>query len=241
MSDDKPKRIRRPIVINLTSPGGNDLQGCYFLASDDVEGFYNLFNELGETLATGVSDGIPFPFLHDGIAWTITDLKIHHHPVEGVKAKGNWQNNVALKANLGIIPDADGSFQAESGGGADDDVEVDNCTHPSNAIEIDTVSGGANKDKLKNCYFLPTGVSMVYDLYSKHCNLLASGLFSGNNFTFTHDKINWTVSGFVISDTAASGNWSTPDEITNAQNGSFQAESGGGMGEGEGAASAASA
>lgn len=232
MSDDKPlKRIREKVVINVTSSGGNDLQNCFFLPSD-VEGFYNFYNERGETLATGVSDDVPFPFLLDGVAWTITHLKIHPHAK--IQATGHWVNNIE-------VPTADGTFQAESGGGADDDAETDSCTHPANAIEINTVTGGSDKDKLKNCYFLPTNASMVYDLYSKKCNLLQSGLSSGNNFSFTHDSINWLVSGFVISDTAASGNWSNGDEITNAQNGSFQAESGGGVEEGEQSTSAASA
>jgi hypothetical protein len=237
MSDKEPlKRIRRPIVINVTSSGGEDLKNCYFLASDEVEGFYSFFNERGETLATGVSDDVPFPFLLDGVAWTITKLKIHHHvEPNGIKAKGQWTNNV-------MIPNADGTFQSESGGGVEDEVElpVPSCTHPANAIEIETVTGGADKDKLKHCYFLPAATSGQYDLFSKHCVLLKSGLQTNTNFDFTHDSINWTVTQFVIDETAASGSWSNPNRVDNA-NGTFQAESGGGLGEGEGAASAASA
>lgn len=236
MSDDKAlKPIRHKIVINFTSDGGNDLQNCFFMRAE-VEGFYNFYNKHGETLATGLRADVPFPFLLGGLGWTINQLKIRQDPdIDRTVASGDWQNNAPGP------PNADGTFQAESGGGVDPDEVVNDCTHPSNQIEIKTVSGGVDKDKLKHCYFVPAATSGQYDLYSKHCNLLASGLTSGTGFTFTHDSITWTVTDFVISDTAASGNWSNPDELTTDQNGTFQAESGGGAGEGEGAASAASA
>jgi len=238
MSDNAPlKPIRRKVVINITSSGGSELQNCFFLRSE-VEGFYNFYNQDGQTLATGVSDGTPFPFLHDGIAWTIYDLKIHHHlDRDRIQAKGGWTNNVPEP------PNADGTFQAESGGGADGD-EIDEaaptCVHPANEIEIRKVAGDPDKDKLKHCYFLPTSVAGEYDFFSKDCNLLQSGLKTKHDFTFTHDKIHWTVTDFEIDDTKATGTWSNPDEFANEQNGSFQAESGGGAGEGE-ATSAASA
>jgi len=114
MSDDKPtEQIRRPVVINKASTGGTPLESCFFLRIAEIDGqlFYNFYNGDGETLATGVSDNVPFPFLLDGIAWTITDLKIHHHPeIDRIKAKGNWTNTVVDTAEAG-------TFAAESGGG----------------------------------------------------------------------------------------------------------------------------
>jgi hypothetical protein len=237
MSDNAPlKPLKEKIVIDQTTDGGKDLHNCFFMPSD-VEGYYNFYDRHGRVLATGISGNTPFPFLLDGIAWSIHKLQI-----DPSKASGEWRNNVTVSAtNVGPSNAQDGTFQAESGGGQEEEDAEPSCTIPSNAIEIKTVTGGADKDKLKHCYFVPAATTGQYDFYSKHCNLLASGLSSGNGFSFTHDSITWTVTNFVIDDEEASGNWSNPDEIVNGQDGTFQAESGGGAGEGEGAASAASA
>ena len=232
MSDNAPLRpIRDKIVIHTTTGGGNELHNCFFLPAD-VAGYYNFYDQHGRTLATGVRSGESFPFLLDRVAWMITGFTI-----DRIAAHGDWRNNLPSPAVA-----QDGTFQAESGGGQDEgDDEVDNCTIPTNAIEIKTVTGGADKDKLKHCYFLPAATTSQYDLYSKNCNLLASGLTNGNGFSFTHDSITWTITNFVIDDEAASGDWSNPDGIENAQDGTFQAESGGGADEDEEAGKAASA
>ena len=242
MSDNAPlKPIRRKIVINVTSPGGNDLQNCFFLRSDEVPGFYNLYDQDGNTLATGVSDGVPFPFLHDGIAWTIYDLKIHHHlDRDRIEAHGGWSNNLPTLEQNSTSFEQIGTFQAESGGGADGEIDVPSCVHPTNQIEIRHVHGDSDKDKLKHCYFLPTSVEGEYDFFSNDCSPLQSGLKTKQDFHFHHDKIEWTVTNFRIDDTKASGDWSNPQGDSNEQNGTFQAESGGGADEGE-AVSAASA
>lgn len=229
MSDNAPLEDR--IVIDQTSEGGGVLFNCYFVPGE-VEGFFNFHDASGRILATGINDDTPFPFLLDGIAWTIHKIKIDKR-----HAKGEWRNNVPKFAQS-----QDGTFQAESGGGADgEEVHVPACTHPTNAIEIKKVTGDPDKDKLKHCYFLPTAAAGEYDLYNKDCDLLKTGLRTDIDFDFEHDKINWKVTEFKIDDAAASGHWSNPDELSNEQNGTFQAESGGGAAEGEGAASAASA
>lgn len=116
MSNDKPtEKIRRPVVINTASAGGTILENCFFLRIPDVEGdYYNFYNGDGGTLATGLSDGVSFPFLLDGIVWRITHLKIYHPPkfkdFERIKANGHWTNNVIKTAEAG-------TFAAESGGG----------------------------------------------------------------------------------------------------------------------------
>jgi hypothetical protein len=231
MSDNAPLRpIRDKIVIHTTTGGGNELHNCFF-APADVEGYYNFYDRHGRVLATGVRGGEPFPFLLDRIAWTITLLSI-----DPLVATGDWQNNLPNVTNA-----QDGTFQAESGGGQEGDDVEPSGTIPSDAIEIKTVTGGADKDKLKHLYFLPAATTGQYNLYSKDGNLLASALTNGNGFSFPHDSITWTITNFVIDDESASGNWSNPDGIENAQDGTFQAESGGGAGEGDEAASAASA
>ena len=116
MSDDQPtEKVRRPIVINTYSAGGTKLEQCFFLRIPDVKGdYYNFYNGDGDTIATGISDGVSFPFLLDGIVWRITDLKIYHPPKsegsERIKAHGHWSNNVIKTAEAG-------TFAAESGGG----------------------------------------------------------------------------------------------------------------------------
>jgi hypothetical protein len=233
MSDDKPlKPIGEKIVIHKANDnkGNNvpDLHRCFFLPSE-IKGFYNFYNEHGETLATGVSSNNTFPFLLDGLAWEIYDFEI-----DDLEAGGKFRNNREKHPDL---PDEqDGSFQATStGGGGLDELDLAVVADPPDgAIVIKTVSGDADKDKLKKCYFLANG--STYDLYSKNDNLLASGLTSGNDFIFTHDSITWTITDFVISSTAASGNWSNPDSIAPdgiaiEQDGSFQATSTGQLGE----------
>ena len=250
MSDKNPiKPIRQPIVIDQVhaerGKSGNDLMRCYFLPAD-VDGFYNFYDEHDRTLATGVRTGTSFPFLLHGHAWTITLGDISHFV-----ASGGWNNNApAPIGEPGIGAEQDGSFQASSNGGVVPDAITEDAAvaPPAGAVVISGVSGTSDKDKLKDCYFLANGTS--WDLYNKNGVLLKSGITSGNGFTFDHDKnnnitISWTVSNFVISTqdsiTTASGNWSNTDpHITDAQEGTFQASSSGGVETGE-VASGASA
>jgi hypothetical protein len=109
---------------------------------------------------------------------------------------------------------------------------------PNNKIKIDNVTGDKDKDDLKNCYFLPTSVTGTYDFYDTNNNLLASGLTSGTNFSFTLDTIDWEITNFVISDTAASGDWSNNNSPAEDQDGTFQAQAGGGADSEESASAA---
>jgi hypothetical protein len=250
MSDDKPlKPIRRPIVINqvhnLKGDSGNDLKGCYFLPSD-IKDFYNFFDEHGRTLATGVSAGMPFPILLDHHAWTMELTSIND-----LVASGSYNNNApSAIGRAGSEAEQDGSFQASSSGGVEPDAIAEDVadTPPSNAVVIEGVTGGPDKDKLKGCYFLQSGGA--WNLYNKKGGVLKTGINSGDDFSFDHDKngdnttITWSVTEFVISTqdliTTATGHWSNPDSITADQDGTFQASSSGGVPVGE-VASGASA
>jgi hypothetical protein len=117
-------------------------------------------------------------------------------------------------------------------------------TPPVGAIKM-TATGTSDKTKLNDCYFMQvvagTPPTTTYTLYNKNGVVLKTGLTSGNDFSFDHDKqnpsnpssakINWQVTSFVISSTAASGNWSNDDPSLAAgpQSGSFTASSGGGI------------
>ena len=95
----------------------------------------------------------------------------------------------------------------------------------SNKIKIDSVTGGSHKDDLKKCYFLPAAVAGTYNFYDTNNNSLASNLTSGSDFSFTLDSHNWEITSFVISDSAASGDWTFPS-ITAEEDGTFQAQAG---------------
>ena len=101
----------------------------------------------------------------------------------------------------------------------------------SSKIKINSVTGGNTKDDLKNCYFLPsTRVSNAYDFYDTNNNSLATGI-TGTSFTFVLDGHNWEIENLVISDTAASGDWSNDASITEGEDGTFQAQAGSGVDE----------
>ncbi|MFS8087027.1 MAG: hypothetical protein ACMG6H_15445 [Acidobacteriota bacterium] len=95
----------------------------------------------------------------------------------------------------------------------------------SNKIKIDTVTGGKDKDDLKNCYFLPsTTVTGAYDFYDTNNNTLASAI-TGTSFTFSLHNHAWDITNLVISTTAASGDWSNDvASITADEEGTFQAQ-----------------
>ncbi|HEY2962263.1 MAG TPA: hypothetical protein VGJ37_07590 [Pyrinomonadaceae bacterium] len=236
---DKITPIKWKIVIDETrGDGGKDLHNCYFLPTD-VPGVYNLYDQHSRILAAYIVAGQNFNFTVDDIHYDI-----HRFEIDDFAARGDWKNNAPVP-----VDEQEGTFQAQSGGGVPVDDAVDKYaststdTPPANAIEIKIVSGGADKDKLKHCYFVPTAPGGPYDFYSKHGTELATGLTSGTDFDFTHDSIEWSVTDFVISDTEASGHWTNPDNISAdfEQEGTFQAQSGGGVPEGEESASAASA
>jgi len=221
MTDIAP--IRKKIIIEKTTgEGGNDLHHCYFLATDD--GVYNLYTQHSTILAANIVSGQNFNFTLDDIHFEITNFRI-----DSLAANGNWKNDVAEPAGS-----QDGTFQAQSGGGVetDDDVETVAACVPPDAIKMKNVTGGSDKDKLKHCYFVPDEPGGPYTFYDKDCNVLASNLTSGDDFGFSHDSISdWSVTNFLIDDTNASGDWSNPNNIsiTDTQDGTFQAQSGGGI------------
>jgi hypothetical protein len=223
--------IRTKIVIDQTTgERGKLLHQAFFLATD-VEGVYSFYSKQGKIRAANIVSGQDFNFTIDDLNYHV--IKFH---IDDDAASGEWL--IDNDAN-----EPEGTFQAQSGGvltGSEEGASAD--ARPSNAIYIhdNGVTGGADKDKLKHCYFLPTAVGGPYDFYNKHDNLLKTGLTTNTNWSVTHDSIDWTITNFVISDTEASGDWSNPNSLSNEQDGTFQAQSGG-VPEGEESAAAASA
>jgi hypothetical protein len=97
----------------------------------------------------------------------------------------------------------------------------------SDKIKIDKVTGGKDKRHLKGCYFVPsTTITDAYDFYDNDKNLLRSGI-TEDHFTFVLQTLNWEITDLVISPKKASGKWAT-DDPAEGEDGSFQAQSGGG-------------
>ena len=221
MSDITP--IRPKIVIEKITrngPGsGDQLYNCYFLVTDTT-GVYNLYNQESNILAANIVSGQNFNFTVEKV-----HFNIHDFVIDDTFAKGHWSGNP-------LSNEPEGTFQAGSGPGEEiGDVGEEKVVRPKplvDPIEIKNVTGGSDKDKLKKCYFMPTG-SSKYSFYDKDGNLLASGLTDGKDFSFPHDKVTWKVTKFVISDSAASGDWSNPNNFSDDQEGTFQASSGPGV------------
>jgi hypothetical protein len=223
--DDKLKSVRERVVINETSDGGSQLMECFFLPGN-VHGAYNLYDPEANLLAANVVSGQEFNFTVEGV-----HFKIHDFKADDIAASGKWKTHDDPTGDTG------GSFQASSSGGADTDTDAISDVAPpapAGAITMQTVTGTSDKAKLATCYFMQVGTTNTYNLYNKNGGLLASGLTNGNNFGFEHDaltpttKINWSITQFAISSTAASGSWSNNDpSATAAQGGSFQASSSG--------------
>ena len=251
---DKLEPVRPRIVIDETEgPGGTPLQQCFFM-STDLEGTYNIYDSEARLLAAYIVSGADFNLTVNNVHFFIYKFEIDDNA-----ASGSWRIGHHKHA-----PGADdleqdgGTFQASSGPGVPTggDVESVSAEPPPGAIVINLVRGTSDKDKLKGMYFLPVpnnpGPTPTYNLYNKKGKWIETGIQSGIIFTFQHDsyttgggqsvKIVWTVTDFLITPEAASGNWTNTDQSITAEpeSGSFQASSGPGAEEEE-AASAASA
>jgi|SRR5687767_13445004 len=112
----------------------------------------------------------------------------------------------------------------------------------SRIIQINTVTGGKDKDDLKKCFFYATSSPGEYGLYVRENGMntfLAGGITSGSSFTFTLDGYTWTIpdpsqrqNPFVINAQAASGSWKNNDTSasieaqSSGESGTFQAQAG---------------
>ena len=101
----------------------------------------------------------------------------------------------------------------------------------TNKIKIDHVTGGRNKDDLKNCYFEPsTDLPGAYNFYDKNGDELASDLFPGEPFEFVVDDLTWVLFDWTADSQRANGHWRNNGQAgpTLEQDGTFTAQAGGG-------------
>src|SRR5690349_9310847 len=76
---------------------------------------------------------------------------------------------------------------------------------------------------LHQCFFLPSDIEGVYNLYKQNGKIVAAGLVSGQDFNFTVDGHHFDISDFTIDNENGRGNWSDGFE---QDDGSFQATAG---------------
>jgi hypothetical protein len=102
----------------------------------------------------------------------------------------------------------------------------------TNKIKIDHVTGGRNRDELKNCYFEASNiVPGGYDFFDKNGVELASGLLPGEPFEFGLDGHEWVIYDWTADTHHADGSWrnDAPPEPELEQGGTFTAQAGGGV------------
>jgi|GEM_PF-3517221 len=100
-------------------------------------------------------------------------------------------------------------------------------------IKIDHVTGGKNKDELKNCYFEPSpDLPGSYDFYDKNGHRLARDLNVGDPFEFDMNGLTWVFYEWTCDNLHANGNWRNNGpavDPTLEQEGTFTAQAGGGV------------
>jgi hypothetical protein len=122
----------------------------------------------------------------------------------------------------------------------------------SERIVIHTVHGGLDRGLLKGCYFEPTEVPGQYNFYQNGAKPtdkpLAERVSQSSTFHFKLGMWEWTVEGrnFLISNTAAFGDWHNNDKGPNhdegdGESGTFTAQAGLGSDSEDEAASSATA
>ena len=118
-------------------------------------------------------------------------------------------------------------------------------TDDTKRIEIDTVLGGSLRDQqaLMRNYFMATSVNDTYQFFTPNGELIPTTpvvVGTGVDFSFflrDMPRVIWTIKDFHVEGEHARGNWTNTDQ-TEAEEGSFQAQSGAGAEEGSSAATA---
>lgn len=109
----------------------------------------------------------------------------------------------------------------------------------SDKIKIKHVEGGIDGDKLKGCYFVPTGDS-TFAFYDKNVGVdepLKTGITSESSFEFVlpdHPDLPWRIYVKSIDDEQADGKWfaglqKIPGAGDDQGSGTFQAQAGGAL------------
>ena len=104
---------------------GNDIINWYFQLGDDGK-LYRLHHQDGTKIHTEphhLTSGKDFTFTADGLHWKITEFKVWEDPVGIWNARGDWHAHDEGSRFEQGDPES-GTFQAQSGGGADPELEA---------------------------------------------------------------------------------------------------------------------
>ena len=104
---------------------GNDLVNCYFQAIDDGKAFHlhRPNDSKIETEPKHLTSDQDFTFSVDSLHWKITKFRIWEEPVGIWNARGHWRAHDE-GSRFGQGDPESGTFQAQSGGGADPELEA---------------------------------------------------------------------------------------------------------------------
>ena len=121
----------KQIAINsfFGDPDGAKLKGCYFVETKPHSHEFTLFQPDDTPITTTpspVKEGTLFSFTYQGLKWSITGFLISEHVA---LANGTWSAarvGAAKETKPSITADdpETGTFQAQAGPGADDDLEA---------------------------------------------------------------------------------------------------------------------
>jgi hypothetical protein len=218
----------KKIVVDSFTGGndGDDLINCYFKVKNDDT--YDFHDKDDHTKCTGMTVGSSCSFSLDedpGITWTITLTA----PCTETEVNGSW----TAQSDEFEAEQEGGTFQAQAGGGADDEVEEeDKAVGPEIHIHhIHSDHGTDYGDELKHCYFRLDD-NGEYKLYDPDDGELQKGITSNEVFFFKYKSQEWEMTADLDSlKNKGHGSWKLLSGISDEiDGGTFQAQAGGGGG-----------
>jgi hypothetical protein len=214
------------IVVDSFTGGsyGDDLIDCYFKVKND--GTYDFKDKEDHTKCTGLSVNSSCSFQLGGLQWTITLTA----PCSDTEVNGSW---TATGSSIEEAQEG-GTFQAQAGGGEDEQVEEEaRAVGPKIIIHhIHSDHGLDYGNELKHCYFV-LGDGCEYKLYDPDDGVLQSKITWNETFYFQYKSQDWQLTVDIETlKNKAHGSWklisgNIGDEI---DGGTFQAQAGGGGG-----------
>lgn len=215
----------KKIVVDSFTGGtdGGDLIDCYFKVEND--GTYDFKDKDDHTKCTGLSVNSGCSFQLGGLEWTITLTS----PCSDTEVNGSWTaQGPSIKGEQ-----EGGTFQAQAGGGVEDQVEdEDEAVGPKIPIHhIHSDHGTDYGEQLKHCYFV-LGDSGKYKLHDPDDGVLHSEITSNETFFFKYKSQQWEMTVDLNSfKNRGHGSWKLLSGISDEiDGGTFQAQAGGGGG-----------
>ena len=215
----------KKIIVDTYTGGsnGDDLIDCYFKLKNN--GTYDFHDKDDHTKLTGLTlNTASSAFELDefpGVSWTITLTSGSETEVSG-----NWNSQSDDNTQDG------GTFQAQAGGGVDEEMEAENAQQNIIIHKITSKNGTDFGDVLVNCSFELAGNSGKYKFKDPDGGVLHEEVTWADKFRFEYLSQKWElISDIHTIEGKAHGDWTLlegdDDEV---DGGTFQAQAGGGGG-----------